>query len=552
MKDELSRRDFIKAGSLTAGVLAATAGLAACAPDSSTGSPSAGGSDGMAAGDLGGSIAVMEPIPDSEIKETIDVDVVVIGGGIAGSVAAATVAEEGKSVAVLQKADVAFSNGIGAAAWNSKVAQEAGVEFDPWEAVSAWMREEENRSDLNLLKTWIYNSGPTMDWLIPLTNDVEGVGPVFGPGPGPAYDASNFTYSYPVVHMWLGQMQALAQWLLDYSEEKGSKVYYNTPGVQIIRDDSNTGRVSGVIAKNEADEYIRFNAADAVILAAGEYGNNPVLRAKYMPYAEGLAHAYPRPDLNKGDGHYMGMYVGGKMQLSPHCSAIHYDPPIAVPDVPGSGIPWLFVNKLGRRFCNEDVEYGQLWGQDMNQPDFTHYQIFDDNYRTDYLEMGEGMMRGMFLGTNPAEAVDAAVAAGNVYKGDTVAGLAEAAGLPVDALTATVDRYNVLCDAGYDDDFGKQAARLKPVRQAPFYAIARQPGVLCALAGIITNGNYQALDENDEVIEGLYVVGNCQGNFFGGVEYPLIIPGLSLGRAITTGRVAGLQAAGKPIATGRL
>jgi fumarate reductase flavoprotein subunit len=115
-----------------------------------------------------------------------------------------------------------------------------------------------------------------------------------------------------------------------------------------------------------------------------------------------------------------------------------------------------------------------------------------------------------------------------------------------------VDRYNVLCDAGYDDDFGKQAARLKPVRQAPFYAIARQPGVLCALAGIITNGNYQALDESDEVIEGLYVVGNCQGNFFGGVEYPLIIPGLSLGRAITTGRVAGLQAAGKPIATGRL
>jgi fumarate reductase flavoprotein subunit len=494
----------------------------------------------------------MKPIPDSEIAQSVDVDIVVIGGGISGSVAAATAAEAGKNVAVLQKADVAFSNGVGAAAWNSKVAQDAGVEFDPWEAVSAWNREEENRSDLSLLKTWIYNSGPTMDWLIPLTNDVEGVGPVFGPTPTPPYEASNFTYSYPVVHMWLGQMQALAQWLLDYAETQGGKVYYSTPAVQIIRDNDNTGRVSGAIAKNEAGEYIRFNASDAVILAAGEYGNNPVLRAEYMPYAEGLAHAYPRPELNKGDGHYMGMYVGGKMQMSPHCSAIHYDPPIAVPDVPGSGIPWLFVNKRGQRFCNEDVEYGQLWGQDMNQPDFTHYQVFDDNYRNDYMDMGEGMMRGAFLGMDPAEAIDAAVAEGNVFKADTIAGLADAAGLPADALTATVERYNVLCDAGADDDFGKPAARLKPVRQAPFYAVARQPGILCALSGIIANGNYQALDDADEVIEGLYVVGNCQGNYFGGVEYPLIIPGMSLGRAIVTGRVAGLLASGQPIATGQV
>jgi fumarate reductase flavoprotein subunit len=543
----------LKGAALVGAGVAVTGVVAACTPESTSDDPTGAGASGAPdtpEQDLGGSIAVMKPIPDSEIKETIDVEIVVIGGGISGSVAAATAAEAGKNVAVLQKADVAFSNGIGAAAWNSKVAQEAGVSFDPWEAVSAWNREQENRSDLTLLKTWVYNSGPTMDWLIPLTNDVEGVGPVFGPAPGPAYEAENFTYSYPVVHMWLGQMQALAQWLLDYTEEKGGKVYYSTPAVQIIRDADNTGRVSGAIAKNEADEYIRFNASDAVILAAGEYGNNPVLRAEYMPYAEGLLHAYPRPELNKGDGHYMGMYVGGKMQLSPHCSAIHYDPPIAVPDVPGSGIPWLFVNKRGVRFSNEDVEYGQLWGQDMNQPDYTHYQVFDDNYRTDYMQMGEGMMRGAFLGTDPAEAVDAAVAEGFVFKADTIAGLAEAAGLPADALTATVERYNVLCDAGYDDDFGKPASMLKPVRQAPFYAIARQPGVLCALSGIVANGNYQALDEDDAVIEGLYVVGNCQGNYFGGVEYPLIIPGMSLGRAITTGRVAGLLASGQPIATG--
>ncbi|MDR2452964.1 MAG: FAD-dependent oxidoreductase [Bifidobacteriaceae bacterium] len=532
--------------------MAATGLAAACTPSSTGGGASGEPTGGGAAEeDLGGSIAVMKPIADSEIKETIDVDIVVIGGGVAGSVAAATAAEAGKNVAVLQKAEVAVANGAGAGAWNSKAQQEGGDEFDPWEAVIEWNRQGENRADLSLLKTWIYNSGPTMDWAMALTNDVEGVGPVFvGLNRGMDYpDAWNF--AYPTVHMWAGQMGPLAQWLLDYSEEKGGKVYYSTPAVQLVRDAENTGRVSGAIGLNEAGEYIKFNAADGVILAAGDYGNNPVLRAEYLPFAEGLGSAYMRPDINKGDGQYMGMYVGGKMQLSPHCSNIHFDPPIGVPDVPGSGIPWLFVNKLGLRFCNEDVQYGQLWAQDMNQPDYMHYQIFDDNFRTDWEQMGSGMMK-----KEPpvpiVEGVEAAVAEGKAYSAATIEELAGLIEVPADALKATVDRYNALCEAGYDDDFGKQAARLKAVKQGPFYAIARQPGILCTLNGIITNANCEALDENHEVIEGLYAVGNCQGNYFGGLEHQMVIPGMSLGRAMTTGRVAGLLASGQPIATGRI
>jgi fumarate reductase flavoprotein subunit len=187
----------------------------------------------------------------------------------------------------------------------------------------------------------------------------------------------------------------------------------------------------------------------------------------------------------------------------------------------------------------------------MNQPDFTHYQIFDENFRTDWEDMGSGMMKK----EPPApivEGTDAAVAEGKAFKADTIADLAAAIKVDAAALQATVDRYNVLVDAGYDDDYGKQARRLKPIKVAPFYAIARKPNVLCTLGGIITNGNYQALDENHEVIDGLYAVGNNQGNFFGGLEHQMVIPGMSLGRAITTGRVAGLLASGKPIATGRL
>jgi len=555
---ELSRRGFLGLGGVAAvTAVTAAAALTGCGPETAgTGGSDAptGGGDAPAsnAPDYGNTIAVTTPIEEADIKETIEVDIVVIGGGISGAVAAATATEAGKNVAVLQKAEVAVSNGSGAAAWNSKVQQELGADFDPWQAAIEWTRQGENRADLDLLKTWIYNSGSTMDWAMALTNDIEGVGPVFAGGNIGMEYPDAFNFCYPTVHAWMGQMGPLAQWLLDYAEGLGNaKVYYSTPAVQLVRDNNNTGRVSAVIGKNEAGEYSKFTAKEGVILAAGDYGNNPVLRAKYLPHAEGLKSAYMRPDINTGDGQVMSELIGGFIQLAPHSSNIHYDPPIDVPDVPGSGEPWLFVNKHGKRFCNEDVQYGQLYAQDMNQPEYMHYQVFDDNFRVDWESMGSGMMK-----KEPpmpiVEGTEAAVAEGNAFKAETIEELAGLIDVPADAFSATIARYNTLCDAGYDDDYGKQAGRLKAIKQPPFYAIARRPGILCTLNGVITNGDCQALDADRAVIEGLFAVGNCQGNFFGGLEHQMVIPGMSLGRAMTTGRIAGLLASGQEINRGRL
>lgn len=536
----ITRRSFICMGGAAAAVGATAAASVALAE----------GANAAPAADYK---AAPAPIGDDQISEIIDCDVCVIGGGVSGSFAAATAAEEGANVVVLQKAETAVAFGSGAAAWNSKVQQEMGAEFDPWEAITNWTRQGENRADLRLLKTWIYNSGPTIDWAMALTQDVEGVGPVYACG-NLGMDYPDFhNFCYPVVHAWAGEMGNLSQWMLGYAESLGATVLYSTPAKQIVRGgvaNGTEGRVEGVIAQREDGSFIKVNAANAVILAAGDYGNNPQMRAEYLPHAEGLKSAYPRSDVNTGDGQLMGMWVGGFMQLSPHASNIHYDPPVDVPNVAGTGLPWLFVNQRGERFCNEDMEYGQLYAQDMNQPGYCHYQIFDDNYRTDWEDMGSGMMKK----EPPMDIVgstDAAAETGDVARADTIEELAALVDIPAETLVATVERYNELCDLGYDDDFGKQAARLKPIRKPPFYAAKRRAGVLCTLNGIVTDGDYRALDKDRNVIEGLYAVGNCQGNFFGGLEHPMIMPGMSIGRAMTTGRVAGLLAAGKEINRGR-
>lgn len=335
-------------------------------------------------------------------------------------------------------------------------------------------------------------------------------------------------------------MQAVAQWLIDYALGSGNaQVFYSTPGVQLKTNEA--GAVVGVIAKKEDGSYM-LGKGQSVILATGDYGHNDGLRAEFMPHIEGLPSAYSRMS-NTGDGILMGHWVGGTIQPSPHCGNIHYDPPVAYPDVPGSGQPWLSVNQSGKRFANEDVVYGQIYAQDMNQPGLMHWQIFDGNFKEQCGTLGSGMMR-----TEPfpgyGDAIEEAADNGQCKRADTIEKLAELMGVPVEDFKATVERYNELYEKGADEDFGKLTKYLTPITTPPFYAVARQAGVLCTLNGLLTDEDFRVLDANEKVIDDLYAVGNTQGGWFGGLEHQMMIPGMSLGRAATSGRVAAKRACG--------
>lgn len=348
------------------------------------------------------------------------------------------------------------------------------------------------------------------------------------------------TNTYATAHGWMGEMEAVAQWLIDYAIESGkAQVLYSTPAVQLKTNAE--GTVTGVIAQKEDGSYVLGNGA-SVILAAGDYGHNDGLRAEFMPHIEGLPSAYSRTS-NTGDGILMGHWVGGAIQPSPHCGNIHYDPPVAVPDVPGSGQPWLSVNQNGKRFCNEDVVYGQIYAQDMNQPGLMHWQIFDGDFKEQCGTLGSGMMR-----TEPfpgyGDAIEEAANNGDCKRADSIEELAALMEVPADEFKATVDRYNELFEKGVDEDFGKLAKYLTPIKTPPFYAVARQAGVLCTLNGLLTDDDFRVVDENDQVIEGLYAVGNTQGGWFGGLEHQMMVPGMSLGRAAVSGRVAAKRACG--------
>ncbi|WP_102377521.1 FAD-dependent oxidoreductase [Raoultibacter timonensis] len=539
---ELDRRSFIKGG-VALGGAAALAGLAGCAsPAQST--PENGGTEQRpeAAQDYK---AKPEPISDDQITETLEADIVVVGAGNAGAVAAATASEEGASVIVLQKIESVYSHGFVFTAIGSKMQKDMGYDVNGWEIVGDMNRETGcNLGKWEVLGNWVNYSGNLADWIVERFGETK-----YGPfiieepvAPSEHWNRSYQTTFIPVGEMiGTGTMMTLATELVNDAVERGNtEVRYNTPAVQLRQDES--GRVTGVIGQTEAGEYILCNAKKGVILAAGGYECNPEMRAEYLQQADGLDSAYTRPDVTTGDGILMGMWAGGQIQRSPHCSNIHYDPSLRFHTLQGTTIPFLRVNAEGMRFSNEDVSYDEVWAQDVRQPDQMHFQIFDDNYMEDLPNMGTGMTQYGDWTTIVPDGVEN----GWVYKADTIEDLAEQMGVPADAFAATVKRYNELAEGDYDyePDFGKLGYKVKPIAKAPFYAIPRHASVLTTLSGLEVNADMQVLGEDGKPIEGLYAAGNNSGNFFGGVYQKMSTPGMSVGRAFLTGRVAAWRACG--------
>ena len=129
------------------------------------------------------------------------------------------------------------------------------------------------------------------------------------------------------------------------------------------------------------------------------------------------------------------------------------------------------------------------------------------------------------------------------FTADTLEELAEKIGVPADALTATVERYNELCAKGVDEDFCKNPRFLYPIDEPPFYASKVGAVLLAVVGGAVINTDFQCLKQDGEPIEGLYAIGNTAGGTYA-VDYPINIPGNSHGRALTQGYLCGRKLAG--------
>src|SRR5699024_746386 len=137
---------------------------------------------------------------------------------------------------------------------------------------------------------------------------------------------------------------------------------------------------------------------------------------------------------------------------------------------------------------------------------------------------------------------------------ESIAELARAAGLPVEALEESVRRYNDFCAADRDDDFGRgtdeygdyfaggPGASLKPIAQGPFFAAKFVLSDLGTKGGLVTDADGRVLREDGAPLAGLYAAGNTAASMTRDV-YPG--PGAPLGTGMVFAHLAARDMAGK-------
>ncbi len=530
-KKNLSRREFLKGAGVSVAALAGSSVLTGCKPKAAPAEGEA--TDTPAAGGTYSFETPPEPIADKDITETVTADVVVVGAGDAGLAATLAAAEAGASVILLEKSASFNSRGFGNGALDTKYHKEQGIELDKGAIVNDLVEFAGAKVDQAKIELWADHSGEVYDHLIDLATEAELPIMLFPAGQDP--EARYFEYPTCLVFGSTMQQADLLSVVEAEAIKQGADIRYEMTAQQLVQEDD--GTVSGVIVTNAAGEYVKFVGEKGVILATGDYGHNEEMMDKWCSWAKNVDMNVYVPAVNTGDGHKMGLWAGGQMEIGPHAPMIH---------TLGGGTfsmnPVLRVNGKGLRYENEDIPNPYICNSRLRQPGNVAYAIFDSNYAEYIPNTIPGFARTTAVSEMTAETLASEVESGAVLKADTLEDLAEQMGVPADNFVATVERYTELALAGEDEDFHKNPRMMAAINQAPFYASKVFAVLLVTLGGFRTNTDLQVLDDNFDVIPGLYAAGNVSGGFYAN-DYPVLAAGLSHGRCITEGYLAGKHAA---------
>ena len=548
------------------------------------------GADSSAAASENDWLGTEPEIDESKVTKTVDVDVAVVGCGVAGVAAVRSIAEDGGKVAAFEKADgpqcrsgeYAVINGNVQAKWGRNTWTREQID----EIVDSHMVESTYRCKRSIMSKWAHNIGDAFDWwveanpdlyyaettrsAIPDENANNFLIPIFYPLPE-NYDWKQERFPcYPTSVEFLPNQSVTVNANMQKAVDTGNvETFYGCFVEKLIMED---GRCVGLYARDAATgEYIKCNAAKGVILSTGDYSQNTKMLQHFCPEVieNNIQCLFTNVDVegsftNQGDGIQLGMWAGAQVQQS-HAPMIHHMGGGA--DLSGVGVMgnagFLNLDLNGKRFMNEDLPGQQLENQIELQKNRESWQIFDSNwpqqlpympaahggacYYEDYASEAEGPKNNTtYRNYKSPYQLEAAVADGRAVKADTLEELV-AKIYPDDTAAQqtaleSIQRYNQLAKDGYDEDFHKPASRMWAVENGPFYADKFTTALLLVcIGGLESDENCHTFDADRNVIPGLYVAGTVQGNRFA-TEYPIGLKGVSHSMAMYYGYVAGKNA----------
>ena len=489
---------------------------------------------------------------------TVDADVVVVGAGGAGMTAAITAAGEGKSVVILESQSMVGGNSVratggmnagktvyqdenefGESAGVEKTLKTAAEKYADNETITAlaktvseqWAAYQANPTgyfdsvelmeldtmiggkginDPELVETLCANSADAIDWL-----DEHGI---------TLHDVSSFGgASVKRIHRPVnaeGKTVSVGSYMIPLLEENckkaGVQILLNTTANEILTDAN--GAAAGIKATGSTGETVTVNAK-AVVLTTGGFGANLDMVVKYKPELKGFMTTNAAGI--QGQGIEMAQAIGAATvdmdQIQIHPTVEANTAALITEGLRGDGA--VLINAEGKRFIDEVGTRDVVSAAEIAQTGSYSWLVVDQ-----------------------AMVDNSSVIQGYIKKGYTVTGatyeeLAKAMGVDEAALAETMNNWNGYVEAKNDPDFGRTSFA-NPLNTAPYYAIKVTAGVHHTMGGLKINPNTEVLNENGEVIPGLFAAGEVTGGVHGANR----LGGNAVADFTVFGRIAGQAA----------
>jgi succinate dehydrogenase/fumarate reductase flavoprotein subunit len=477
-------------------------------------------------------------VPLTDLTEWSDeVDVLVLGAGMAGVSAAIEAATSGARVLVIDRGGhltctSAMAGGHFYLGGGTAVQQATGWDDSPAE-MAKYLEQMSPDCDPEKIRLYAEGSVEHFDWLESLGFEFERSfyphKAVVQPGTeGVMFTGNEKCWPFkdlakpaprghkPPVEGDLGGASMVVDLALKKLETLGVEVRYDTGATALVVDGDS---VAGATWKRY-DETGAIKAG-AVVIAAGGFVLNPEMVETYAPqlgalFQRGMALGNTYDD---GLGIRLGESAGG---VADHMEGAFFTGPFYPPEEILRGI---VVNKLGQRFVGEDVYHSRMSAFVFDQPDQTAWLILDSE-----------TMREPAYGFQPL-----------VDGWETIEEMEAGLGIPAGALVETMTAYSKHAADGEDPTFHKGSDYLVPLDQGPWGAYDLTPGA-CFYAGFSCGGlrvdpDGRLLREDGRVIGGGYAAGACASNI--AVDGRGYSSGTQLGEASFFGRRAGRHAAGQ-------
>lgn len=449
------------------------------------------------------------------------VDFLVLGGGAGGLAAGVQARQAGADVLIVEAAGVtggsAARSGGKLMAPGTKWQEAVGIYDSPDMLFDYMMEQSKGQADPKKIRFFCDRAYENLLWLEKCGWKCQDVEPIHESiVPWRVYNSEGGHY------MSAGQGGHITYAMHQEYERLGGEIIFNCSLKELIFED---GAVKGAICQYAGGGTLTVRANN-VLLATGGFASNREKIETLYPQMKGYFTDVPKT--NVGTGIDAGVAVGAREYISPGVQVNYMSLTPALVGINEEA--GLIVDATGRRVVNE-WSYQYVVGDALMRSKSNHGWYISCGNET-YDSVVKAFATGPIAGTPDIFA-------------DSLEELAEKMGVEVDVLKATVERYNELSEKGNDDDFGKPARFMFPIKGPKYAAFYYTPCITVTFGGLVTDLCGRVLDKEDKPIPGLFSTGETSPTGIYGTIYPGC--GTSIGAAVLWGRVAAKMATNQPI-----